>query len=444
MRILMTPNKEILAILKKQPVFKNVKYRLLTNCLIEDIPEGKILFNGLTRCCITMSNVEFSQIYDINKFSFLYYNYFLVPEDFNELETIDYVREHFKSNIDDLYLERPNAYTILTTTKCNARCFYCYELKVKKHNMSKETAEKVSNYIIQRKPLNNKPIQLHWFGGEPLFNMEAIDIITGALKEKNIPYVSNFTSNGYLFDLDTVIKAKTLWNTSHVQITIDGTEEIYNKVKNYIYKNTNPYNIILNNIELLIKFGIGVTIRMNVDAYNGDNLVQLVKDLHTKFGNNNLFGLYAYPIFENDDYHRTEEEKALVFEKLEDIEKTMIDCGYKVGKEPSPAIASHQCMVDSGNSMTISPLGEFGLCEHCTTYDFWGKIDDPKRDTELFKSWRVYEEPLDICNSCPLYGSCIRPSKCEEMSKCDIYYKEWKIKKAKRGLLYFYKKNIKN
>ena len=33
-----------------------------------------------------------------------------------------------------------------------------------------------------------------------------------------------------------ILKAKNIWNTIEVQITIDGTEQVYNKVKNYVSK----------------------------------------------------------------------------------------------------------------------------------------------------------------------------------------------------------------
>ena len=61
-------------------------------------------------------------------------------------------------------------YVIFTTLDCNARCFYCYELKSKgKTPMSIETAEKVAKYIITHCPKGTE-VSLDWFGGEPLFN----------------------------------------------------------------------------------------------------------------------------------------------------------------------------------------------------------------------------------------------------------------------------------
>lgn len=443
MNVLMPPNNEILAVLGEQSVYKNVEYKLLTNCLIENVEGGKVLFNGLTRSIVFLSNLEYSEIFkNIDKYLFLYKYYFIVPLDFNEIVLIDDIRERLRIPIDDFYLSHSNGYTILTTTKCNARCFYCYELKSKKTHMSQDTAKKVADYIIQHAYRNN-PVKLAWFGGEPLFNMKVIDTITTKLRDSGFNFYSDFTSNGYLFDKDLVIKAKNSWNTNSVQITIDGTEEIYNKSKNYIYTNgKSPYKKVMDNISYLLEEGIQVTIRLNLDTHNCDDLKELIVSLYNIFGNHPKLYIYCWPIFENEDFQRTEEQRTFIFQKLEEIENTIKSYGYSLGTYPSNTIAYKQCMADGGNHITVSPNGDLGVCEHCVDYDFWGHINSDKKDKEILKSWRVYEPLLDICKDCPLYGSCIRPSKCEEMSKCNIHYKKWKIRKAKWGLQEFYKQSL--
>lgn len=443
MKVIMNPNSGILAVIGEQPVFNNLQYKLLTNCLIENVNGGKLLFNGLTRSIIFLSDLEYSEIFkDTDKYLFLYKYYFLVPIDFDEISVIDSIREKLRIPIDDYYLAHCNSYTILTTTKCNARCFYCYELKSKKTHMTQETAKNVAKYIIKHAHIN-KPIKLDWFGGEPLFNTKVIDIITSTLRDSGFIFYSDFTSNGYLFDEALVIKAKNSWNTKSVQITLDGTEEVYNKSKNYIYKTAeSPYQKVIKNIKHLLNNDIQVTIRLNLDTHNCEDLKTLIHSLYNIFGKHPKLIIYCWPIFENEDFQRTEEEREFVFQKLEEIEEIIISYGYMVGTLPTNNIAYKQCMADAGNHITVSPNGELGVCEHCVDYDFWGHINSDKKDFEIFKSWRKYEPILDICKDCPLYGSCIRPSKCEEMSKCNKHYKNWKIRKAKWGLQYFYKQSL--
>ena len=78
--------------------------------------------------------------------------------------------------------------------------------------------------------------------------MKVIDLITDKMRDAGRAFTTTFTTNGYLFNKELIVKAKNIWNTVNVQITIDGTEDIYNKIKNYVNPEYNPYKKILNNI----------------------------------------------------------------------------------------------------------------------------------------------------------------------------------------------------
>ena len=92
----MQPNQNILAIIGEQPVFANKDYRFMKYCIMKDYPEGKLIFNGLTRTAVLLSPDEINEIGNINKFPFLYKMYFLVTEDFNDEKVVDDVRERLK------------------------------------------------------------------------------------------------------------------------------------------------------------------------------------------------------------------------------------------------------------------------------------------------------------------------------------------------------------
>jgi radical SAM protein with 4Fe4S-binding SPASM domain len=128
--------------------------------------------------------------------------------------------------------------------------------------------------------------------------------------------------------------------------------------------------------------------------------------------------------------------------ELEDVIKQY---GYFIGTYPSPYIVYNQCMADSGSSVLISVDGNLGTCEHFIDDHFWSHINNPsKKDFNMLNIWREYESPLPICNDCPIYPSCIRPSHCVEMSKCDECYKEWRIKKHIDGIIKVYEDYKKN
>lgn len=79
--------------LKPQSIFNHINYRLMKYNMIVDIDGGKLIFNELTRAIIFMSNEEFNDVFNVDRFEYLYRNYFIVPEDFNEMEVTDKARK---------------------------------------------------------------------------------------------------------------------------------------------------------------------------------------------------------------------------------------------------------------------------------------------------------------------------------------------------------------
>jgi sulfatase maturation enzyme AslB (radical SAM superfamily) len=81
--------------------------------------------------------------------------------------------------------------------------------------MTKETAEKVANYIIDHTFIDEQ-VDLGWFGGEPLFNQEVIDIIVTKVEGSGRHAKSGIISNSYLFDEQTCIKAARDWHVQNI------------------------------------------------------------------------------------------------------------------------------------------------------------------------------------------------------------------------------------
>lgn len=435
MEILRYQNASHMVVLGEPPIWDG-EYVMAKHCLVVDVDKGKLILNALSRSIVYLDNNELSNLGDMDTYGYLYKTYFLVPEDFDSMKAIDKIRENLKVPIDKLYLKHPNEFTILSTTACNARCFYCYENNSKKkHHMTNETALEVAKYIVKVCP---GQASLHWFGGEPLFNAKSINIITDYLRAKNIQYDSSMTTNGYLFSEELIEKAINQWHLNACQITLDGTEQVYNKTKNYIYKDSNsPYKRVIRNIEMLLNRNIHVNVRLNIDLYNLEDIKKLIGELFSNFGLHPELTIYVWPIFDEDNT-RSDEENTLLFKGVREIEELIENYGYKQGDWPEETVKYSLCMADAGSSVTISPDGDLGTCEHLIDKDFIGHISNSEYNYDILNTWRDYKEPLDICKDCPLYGSCIRPVNCLEMSKCSEHIKEWKIRKAVYGLLSFY------
>lgn len=436
MEIIRYANNFYMSTLGRQPVYFDKNYRWNKCLLCVEIDGGKLILNELTRAIVFLNDQEMPDLKDKKLYEFLYRTYFLVEEDFDEFSKIDMIRDLEKTPIDSLYLEYCNNYLILTTLACNANCSYCYESKKgPESHMTKNTAIKVAKYILEHSQGNHVHIQ--WFGGEPLFNMKVIDTIHNYLRDYGKFVTSSFTTNGYLFNDYIINKAINSWNTERVQITLDGTEAKYNKIKNYSKSSGSPYKTVINNIQKLLNLGIKVTIRLNVGIDNGEDLYDLVHILYNTFGVDPNLVIYCWQIF-NKTGNWSFEQESLIYDSIAKIENFLIECGYPYGTFPSETIQHNQCMADSGDSILISPQGDLGTCEHYVDSKFWGNINSSDKNMDILNSWRVYEPKMDLCENCPIYGDCIRPSECEEMKRCSLNIKERNIRKAKEGLLSYY------
>jgi len=438
MIILEHPMERVLAIIGFQKRKENTKYRLLKYCLVNDEgEEGKVIFNGLTKSAIHLSNLEWENLGNLD-YDFLYHSYTLVPEDFNDSEVAGKYKSFEKSQ-QEVFSVHPRNFTILPTTGCNARCFYCYELGCKTKVMSLDMASKVASYIISNCDRSG-PIKIHWFGGEPTVNIKAIDHISRELEKAGIDFFSDITSNGYLLNYENSKKAKELWKLRSAQITLDGTDETYNKTKAYVYKDDpNPFATVIENIRCLLSLDIIVNIRLNIDKHNVENIRDLILFLHKKFGNISNLKIYSMPLFEcAKEVKRTDEERKEVYSKTIEINKFLWELGY-FSKTFNRGLPNIMCAADDGHSVMILPDGNIGLCEHHTDDEYIATVDKPVYDFEKILAWKEQSPELDICKDCYFWPTCIKLKNCEEQHGCHIYDKQLKLEKEKLVLHNYFK-----
>lgn len=437
MEILRNVNDGYVSMLGINPIDVTKSYRWNKLITSIDIDDGKVMFNGLTRAIVFLNNSELESICDIKTYAFLYRAYFLVDENFDEYAEIRKMRDKLQMPVDDLYLSQINRYTIVTTLACNARCKYCYEAGIKhKKSMTPAMALKIAEHIAANSD-PNVPITLDWFGGEPLVNTKVIDLITNYLSNRNYTYVSEIISNGYLFDEKMIKKAKNNWHLRGIQITLDGTEKVYNETKNYVNAKESPYKRVINNIKMLMNNGVSVSIRLNIGDTNGANLLELVDELNLIFGARSGLSIYCRALFDSEDA-KSEEQNEKIYSYIKAIEDKLVEYDFLVGKNCNPFIMLSQCMADDGTSVLIEPSGKMGTCEHYLDRDFFGDINNSNRDIQVLKEWHEYLPDMDICKDCPIYADCLRPKKCVELMNCDNVIKKHRTREYELGLKQFY------
>ena len=427
METIRKPNKLIKMIIREQEPVKK-EYRPFTFCVEERTEAGVLLLNDLTHELLLLSEREYA---DRLTDPTMIRKWFCVPVDFNDKKLAGQVRNMVR------LMDPPTGiiekYTIFTTTACNARCFYCFENGWKTTDMSEKTAVQAAEFILRKS--GDEVIHIDWFGGEPLYNAKVIDIISRRIQESGRRYYSLMISNGYLFDDDMIRKARDLWNLQSVGITIDGTEPVYNRIKSYIYKEGNPFERVLNNIDRLQKAGIGLSIRLNMDRHNVEDLYQLVDVLGERFGGREHMYIVPKLLYENlpvRTIQRTGEQRKFLYDHFyrlaEKIESYDLDPKYTLKED----FRYHMCMADSDTAVTIMPDGRVGLCEHYVDSDMIGDIWHDAFDQQVCQSFKKEWPEIPECSTCGIYPECTRLEKC----RVQVCYKElsdyriWRTRKA--------------
>ncbi len=434
--------------LPKQEIVENQKYRKFF-CVVEcPVEEGVLFFNTITYEFIFLSNEEYSLLSNPDlknsTIQYLIKQYFLVPNDFDD--------KKFASQVIDTRLMIQNVYhkdpiyslTILPTTACNARCFYCYEAGAPVSNMTEETAHAVADYI---KINGAKQVRISWFGGEPLINQKAIDIISQDLKDNNVNFVSSIITNGYLFDEETVNKAVKLWNLKKVQITLDGTEEVYNKVKDYVYKDvSSPFIRVLNNIEAALKAGLELNIRLNMDMHNRQDLFELSKIIvkrYSKYENCSVYVKLLYDDYCTGDYVKSSQDRHQLTVEAGRLQSYLSCNMHKkpFNKGNIELVNTNGCMACVDSSVMIVPDGHLGKCEHYIDRDFYGSVFSDEVNLETIIRYKERASIGPQCDECEFRSLCLRPKCCTGVSRyCDEIDKELYKKRLVNSMAGIYKR----
>jgi len=403
----------------------DVPYRLMKFTVIEDCQEGTLLLNTVTGELILLNDTELDFLSALPAFpkdeiSELISKRFLVPVDYDEVKSVNQLRallRKFEAT------EEIAGYTIVPTSGCNARCFYCYESDIPHYNMTEDTAKKIVEYIRNHSD-NKKKISLHWFGGEPTLGEKRIDEICCGLSEIGIAYESTMISNGYLFSEAMVRKAKEKWYLRHVQITLDGTEEVYNKTKAYVNATGSPYKQVLGNIALLLEQGIRVSVRLNLGFHNAEDLRNLIDELVNRFMGKKGFLIYVHELFENQGYTRANhsvEERLRLNQIRDDLNRYITEKGCNNGgenKSQLPCLKTFYCMADTPTSLLINPLGQLGKCEHEFFSHLVGDVDQGHDFETTDAEYWLRPKYAKDCEACALYPFCGQVESCETNSVC--------------------------
>lgn len=404
-------------------------YRLNKFVIKADVQDGWMLYNTMTGGVIFIHESDdlHESLDELEKM------HFYVPLGFDEVELVNKLRATKSSASKNQYI---NGYTILTTMDCNARCFYCYEKGQPRISMTEKIATDVAEFIIRK--ASNKPVDLRWFGGEPLVNTNVIDIICNAMIKNGIQFKSSMISNGLLFTDSIILKAKDVWQLKRVQITLDGTKDVYQKAKSYKDAVGNEFERVIDNINKLIEAKIKVIIRLNQGLYNTSDLLELIDFLSIKFRGKKLVSVYNHLLFDEEIKPETPSGYD-GYKRFKQLQNKIIECGLFINNPLKKKLKFGHCMADNDASVIITPKGEIGKCEHFANQHLIGNIYDPAFDSCEILRWKEQYQPIEKCFECPLYPQCVRLKMCPgEKELCSLTQCENKIELIQRALVQAY------
>lgn len=319
--------------------------------------------------------------------------------------------EHFRELFGESVQNDPQTITVLPTTNCNARCWYCYEYGIPRCDMTIETAELAIRFIKDK--FTKPELSINWFGGEPLLSFGIIQYITTKLKKNGYRLSTCVTTNGSLLNGQIIEFFKEYYDKVTVNITVDGIKDDYANVKRYTnIPQDKAFDRVMRNIHLLIEKNIFVLLRINYDDFDRAKAVYnyLVEELGSF--DKPRYHIYYAPIWKRECDLKDAEENAKEMihhiKKGEDINviaDPFLD-NVLINSVANPKRLGH-CTALSRNKTVINADGRLYRC-HSMACDERYACGDVKSgiDTSII-GYTIFEKEYEKeCGGCALLPLC--------------------------------------
>jgi uncharacterized protein len=314
--------------------------------------------------------------------------------------------------------------TIVPTVSCNMHCHYCYEGTGKNSlgwKLKGEQWRRVAEFADQRLRPEGKMI-VHWFGGEPLLQKQAIYRVSESLmvlaERKGASYEAWITTNGYNLDSGTAAKLRDC-NVKKVQVTFDGSKPYHDQVRfvgNERIRRSS-YDRLMDNILAASDF-LRFVVRLHVAPSNLDSFQELVEDLAAK-GLPAKVAYAAVHLIESFNphnrhtAHQSEPERSFSTREFALLEAGLLrilhEHGFKLRSQFAYATG---CMVDEKNSYLIDADGSIKQCDHYVgdPASGYSHLNAPDIITNMdnLTRWNVDRFASQECLDCGFFPVCLR------------------------------------
>ncbi len=278
--------------------------------------------------------------------------------------------------------------------------------------MDEITTENLFRFI---KSFGNLPVDITWFGGEPLLNFKKIVEISNHLIRENIEFSSSILTNGYLLSKSKIDKLKEL-KITNVQVTLDGSREVHNAHRPH-KKGYKTFDKIIDNLDYLLPYSIENNIEVNIpitiDTKNKEDFINIYTFLKERY-----FDAYTKKVLRisinfvhsRDDKPTckiSEDDKVAFYTELADNE--LIDKEF-IKKFLIPGKNAASCMMRKVNSFGIGPKGYIYKCleDFSNPAKAIGNINDKTLDFDKLAKFTIGSDVFDdeICLECEMLPIC--------------------------------------
>jgi uncharacterized protein len=254
---------------------------------------------------------------------------------------------------------------VMPTLECNFECVYCYEQRVA-GRMSPEVEERLVRWFKREMPTAGLTL-LHWFGGEPLLDVDLMVRLTRHCQQiaaaANVRFWAHVTTNGSLLAgarLERLLDADIV----EYQITLDGPAATHDVLRPMAGGRPSFDRVQQNIVGALVRDErVVVTLRVNV---NHENIAE-VPALLTQFPESirGRLRLAIEPIFGNECVSATAnlspENLSVAMGWLYD---TARDLGYEVSAVETRLLTGRKtyCYAEREREFVFGPTGAVFKC----------------------------------------------------------------------------------
>lgn len=175
---------------------------------------------------------------------------------------------------------------VLTTMACNLDCVYCFESKMERSpRLTPDAAARVVERLVSRvEETGAAKLAVDFYGGEPLLNPEAIEVVAGGLqawcRENGRQFSCSLTTNGTLLTKAMVERLRPLGLTA-ARVSLDGVAALHDARRPFRNRQGSPHAAIMANLAEVADL-VRVTATVTYSAPDLGPLAELLDDLEAR------------------------------------------------------------------------------------------------------------------------------------------------------------------